>query len=193
MKLDGHDITRAERIKAMQRLPQLEKELALLVPLAVERKADQRARWIEKQRKIESGELVPDKDDTDEWCPEVRVNDARELRELEEEKNAYRKKAQTDTLLFPDQQRERRFFRDDGTPIQMNTAKWPFSVDEDALNVYVDVALPKFLDSAAVRPAAAQRARRPPPRARGGRGAWLSRVAWRAERAVTKASICTSV
>ena len=36
-------------------------------------------------------------------------------------------------------------------PVQMNTAKWPFSVEEDELNVVVDVALPLFLDSAAVR------------------------------------------
>ena len=35
-------------------------------------------------------------------------------------------------------------------PVQMNTAKWPFSIDEDALHVIVDVALPRFLDSAAV-------------------------------------------
>ena len=34
--------------------------------------------------------------------------------------------------------------------MQMNTAKWPFSIDEDALHVIVDVALPRFLDSAAV-------------------------------------------
>jgi hypothetical protein len=32
----------------------------------------------------------------------------------------------------------------------MNTAKWPFSIDEDGAVVYVDVALPKFLDSAQV-------------------------------------------
>ena len=34
--------------------------------------------------------------------------------------------------------------------MQMNTAKWPFSIDEDALHVIIDVALPRFLDSAAV-------------------------------------------
>jgi len=148
--LDGKDILRAERIKAMQRLPQLEKELARLAPIAVARKAAQRARWEEKQRKIESGELIVTTETTDEWCPEVRVSDARELREIEEEKTAYRKKAQTDSLFGDQKPRERRFFKDDGTPIQMNTAKWPFSIDEDGLNVYVDVALPKFLDSAQV-------------------------------------------
>ena len=30
----------------------------------------------------------------------------------------------------------------------MNTAKRLFAIEEDALNVYVDIALPKFLDSA---------------------------------------------
>ena len=40
--------------------------------------------------------------------------------------------------------------KDDGTPVQMNTHKWPFSIEDDGINVVVDVALPKFLDSAQV-------------------------------------------
>ena len=149
-RLDGTEITRTERIKAMQKLPELEQQLAFLAPIAVERKRQQRLRWEERQRKIDSGELVVTNETTDEWCPEIRVSDARELREIEEEKAAYRKKAQTDTLFADQQPRARRFFKDDGTPIQMNTAKWPFSIEEDDLNVYVDVALPRFLDSNAV-------------------------------------------
>jgi protein TilB len=148
--LDGVAITRADRIRAMQRLPELERELASLSPIAKERKAQQKAKWKERQRKIESGELVVTNETTDEWCPEVRVEDARELREVEEEKQAYRKKAQVDSLFGDQPARERRLFKEDGTPVQMNTAKWPFSIDEDGENVYVDVALPKFLDSAAV-------------------------------------------
>lgn len=35
--------------------------------------------------------------------------------------------------------------------LQMNTAKWPFSIDDDGENIVVDIALPKFLDSAQVR------------------------------------------
>ena len=159
-RLDGTEITRTERIKAMQKLPELEQQLAFLAPIAVERKRQQRLRWEERQRKIDSGELVVTNETTDEWCPEIRVSDARELREIEEEKAAYRKKAQTDTLFADQQPRARRFFKDDGTPIQMNTAKWPFSIEEDDLNVYVDVALPRFLDSNAVSapllPASAQ-------------------------------------
>ena len=62
----------------------------------------------------------------------------------------YRRKAQADSIFGDQPQRERRFFKDDGTPVQMNTAKWPFSIEEDGQAVYVDIALPKFLDSAQV-------------------------------------------
>jgi protein TilB len=155
-KLDGTEVTRTERIKAMQRLPELERELKLLAPIAAERKAEQRARQRERARQISSGDLVVDNQTVDEWCPEVRIRDARELRKIEEDKNAYRRKAQRECYLFPDQPaRERRFFKEDGTPNQMNTAKWPFSIEEDGQAVYVDVALPKFMDSAMVRATAA--------------------------------------
>ena len=89
--------------------------------------------------------------DCNHWPMTVKLDVANRIREIEEEKAAYRKKAQTDTLFADQQPRARRFFKDDGTPIQMNTAKWPFSIEEDDLNVYVDVALPRFLDSNAVR------------------------------------------
>ena len=81
------------------------------------------------------------------------MEDARELREIEEEKTDYRKKTQAGSGdLFSDQPaRQRRLYKDDGTPIQMNTAKWPFSIEDDGTNVRVDVALPKFLDSAQAR------------------------------------------
>lgn len=149
--LDGNAITRAERIKALQRLPELERELKLLAPMAAQRKVELAERRKERRRKIESGELVETTETTDEWCPEVRVADARELREIEIEKTESRKAAQRDSLFGAQPKRERRFFKDDGTPIQMNTAKWPFSIEEDALNVYVDIALPKFLESNMVR------------------------------------------
>merc|ERR1719199_1529506 len=104
-----------------------------------------------RQQKIDSGELVVDNETADEWCPEIRISDARELRKIEEDKNEYRRNAQADRGLFGDQpERQRRFFRADGTPNQMNTAKWPFSVEEDGAAVYIDIALPKFLDSAQV-------------------------------------------
>tara|TARA_B110001452_G_scaffold225640_1_gene199670 strand:- start:568 stop:1974 length:1407 start_codon:yes stop_codon:yes gene_type:complete len=153
-QLDGKEVTKSERIKALQRLPALERELKPLAEMARDRREEQRARRAEKQRlKEEAGSDADEEDDgTDEWCPETRVSDAREIREANEEKEEKRREAQRKDYLFGDQpQRERRLFKDDGTPTQMNTAKWPFSIEEDSLNVIVDVALPRFLDSAAVR------------------------------------------
>jgi len=151
-KLDGIDVLRAERIKAMQRLSELERELASLAPMCAQARAEQRERQRLRQLAIESGEIVVDTDTVDEWCAEVRIRDARELRKIEEDKNEYRRKTQVGGGdLFSDQPaRERRFFKEDGTPVQMNTAKWPFSIEEDGVAVYVDVALPKFLDSNAI-------------------------------------------
>lgn len=147
--LDGVAVTRSERIKALQRLPQLQEELKGLAVSARERKAALRARRAERRRAIAAGEIADDT--TDEWCPEVRVADARELREAEEAKEAYQKASRNKGDLFHDQTpRERRLFKADGTPVQMNTAKWPFSMDDDGTSIVVDVALPKFLDSAQV-------------------------------------------
>jgi len=146
--LDGVQITKSERIRALQRLPELERELAALASTARARREELQRRRAAKKEAIENGEI--EDDDCDEWCPEVRVKDARELREIEENKEAARKKAQKNDLFTDQTPRERRFFKDDGTPVQMNTAKWPFAVDEDGEKVTVDVALPKFLDSAQI-------------------------------------------
>jgi len=32
----------------------------------------------------------------------------------------------------------------------MNTAKWPFSIEDDGASVVLDIALPRFLDSAQI-------------------------------------------
>jgi len=112
-KLDGIDVLRAERIKAMQRLSELERELASLAPMCAQARAEQRERQRLRQLAIESGEIVVDTDTVDEWCAEVRIRDARELRKIEEDKNEYRRKTQVGGGdLFSDQpERERRFSR----------------------------------------------------------------------------------
>jgi len=145
-QLDGHAVTKSERIKAVQRLPQLQAELAELAPIARMRRDALYARRAAKKAAIARGEL---EDDTvDEWCPETRIADGRELRLIEEEKEETRRKGASRDLFGDQQPRERRLFRDDGTPNQMNTAKWPFSLDDDGEAVTLDLALPKFLDSA---------------------------------------------
>lgn len=160
-QLDGKAILKAERIKAMQRLPDLERELALLAGLAKERKEEKADRRREKQRAIAAREM--EDDEKEDWCIETRVEDARQLRETEEAKNEYRKKAQTESLFGDQAPRARRMFKDDGSIVQMNTAKWPFSIEEDGLEVRVDIALPKFLDSAQVGTARADATSAPPP------------------------------
>jgi hypothetical protein len=66
--LDGNAVGRAERIRAMQRLGELERELTLLGPLASERKDQASACRRERQRKIDAGDIIVDENTTDEWC-----------------------------------------------------------------------------------------------------------------------------
>mmetsp|Transcript_11850 Transcript_11850/g.39263 ORF Transcript_11850/g.39263 Transcript_11850/m.39263 type:complete len:348 (-) Transcript_11850:442-1485(-) len=154
---DGKAISKSERLLALQRLPALEHELSQLAPKAVARKAEQRRRRAAKQaERAARGEEESAGDDVDEYCPEVRVADAREAREQREAQEAAkegtRRGGPGDAPLFGDQMGgERRFFKADGTtPVQMNTAKWPFSIEDDGASVVLDIALPRFLDSAQI-------------------------------------------
>ena len=190
LQLDGKEISKSERIKALQRLGALERELAPLAEMARDRKAERRDRRAARlrERKAAGSDFESDGEGVDDWCVEVRVEDAREMREAKEKQEEARAKSkrQDQELLGSLPERERRLFKEDGTPtqararrmhgtrtayarfqsggvcmacahaprvhasMQMNTAKWPFSIDEDALHVIIDVALPRFLDSAAV-------------------------------------------
>lgn len=141
-KLDGVEITRSERITAVQQLRQLESRLAV--------DALSNARDNEAARRRRAQE--PDDADAREWCPETRTLDALEARErkleVEEQRRASQRK--DDYLLGIEPERPRRLFRDDGTPIQMNTGKWPFRIDETREEVLVDISFPKFLDTAQI-------------------------------------------
>ena len=105
----------------------------------------------ERAEKLARGEEL-DPNETDEYCPEVRVADAREAREQREQQEEARQKGRRGgpgDNMFQDQiMGERRLLKEDGTPVQMNTAKWPFAIEDDGATIIVDVALPKFLDSA---------------------------------------------
>lgn len=152
-ELDGVKISRSERIKALQRLPQLEAELTVLAALARERKAATERREAARQQRRERGEDLANGDGevTDEWTPATRVRDARAARSKQEEVEAKRKGSRPgQSICGEPARRERRYLRDDGTLIQMNSAKWPFSVEDNGTDVTVDVALPKFLDSAQI-------------------------------------------
>lgn len=114
---DGKAISKSERLLALQRLPALEHELSQLAPKAVARKAEQRRRRAAKQaERAARGEEESAGDDVDEYCPEVRVADAREAREQREAQEAAkegtRRGGPGDAPLFGDQMGgERRFFK----------------------------------------------------------------------------------
>lgn len=151
-------ISKSERLLALQRLPDLERELEVLALQARERKAALRqrraAKTREREAKLARGEAL-DPNETDEYCPDVRVADARESREQREQQEETRHKGRRggpgDHMFLDQGLGERRLLKEDGTPVQMNTAKWPFSIEDDGATITVDVALPKFLDSAQVR------------------------------------------
>ena len=63
--LDGIAITKSERIKAVQRLPQLQAELAQLAPISRLRREEMYARRAAKKAAIAAGEI--DDDTVDEW------------------------------------------------------------------------------------------------------------------------------
>lgn len=141
-KLDGVDVTRSERIQAVQHLRGL--EAALVDAAAANRTAN--------EAKRAARALRPDDPDHREWCPETRTLDALEMREskLEQEEKRRESQRQDDYLLGIRPDRPRRLLRDDGTPIQMNMGKWPFTITETAEEVHVDIAFPKFLDTAQI-------------------------------------------
>lgn len=140
--LDGVAVTRSERIGAVQQLRELEARLAVDAP------ANAALNAAARQRRAQ----LPDDADAREWCPETRALDALEARErkLEVEESRRASQRKDDYLLGIGPERPRRLFRDDGSPLQMNSGKWPFTITEDGAEVRVDVAFPKFLDTAQI-------------------------------------------
>ncbi|KAJ1618640.1 hypothetical protein T492DRAFT_621016 [Pavlovales sp. CCMP2436] len=141
-KLDGTDVTRSERIEAVQQLKALERTLAA--------DATANARDNEAVRRRRAQE--PDDGDAREWCPETRTLDALEARErkLEVEESRRAGQRKDDYLLGIEPDRPRRLFKEDGSVIQMNMGKWPFKIDETRDEIVVDISFPKFLDTAQI-------------------------------------------
>ena len=95
LQLDGKEISKSERIKALQRLEALERELAPLAEMARDRKAERRDRRAARLREREAAgsDFESDGEGVDEWCVEVRVEDAREMREAKEKQEEAKAKS----------------------------------------------------------------------------------------------------
>jgi protein TilB len=141
-KLDGTEITRSERIEAVQQLRALERTLAADAVVNARENEAARARRA----------LIPDDADVREWCPETRTLDALEVRErkLEQEESRRASQRKDDYLMGIEPDRPRRLMREDGTPIQMNMGKWPFKIEETRDEILIDISFPKFLDTAQI-------------------------------------------
>eukprot|EP00741_Cyanophora_paradoxa_P008862 tig00001388_g8579.t1 len=86
------------------------------------------------------------------WSPEARWADHLKAKAEREEQERIANEART----FKEPKKEKRgpelSFTEEGLPRQRNDARWDFSINEDAarLNVVVDIAFPKFLDTSLI-------------------------------------------
>lgn len=148
--LDGKDVTKSERIKAMQQLPQLQQQLRQ--DAESKRQQKQWKRDNPKTPEYEYNDKTGEWEELRDWSPETRCADYFENAKLQEEQEAARQKSRKELWEFDEPTRERRFFTDDGRPMQMNTGRWPFHLNEDDKkgNMLLDITLPRHLDSAQI-------------------------------------------
>jgi hypothetical protein len=150
--LDGEDVSRSERIRAVQQLPVLTDELR---SLAEAKRAEKAA------ASAASAVVASEDDDSSPWCPEERVKIAQEVTAQKAEQEA-----KTDHMKVPqrDYEKEHRERLEqireqeelearEGTRVRArNEAKLEFSLDDEdgKGNVVLKVALPRFLDSSMI-------------------------------------------
>mmetsp|Transcript_42922 Transcript_42922/g.104984 ORF Transcript_42922/g.104984 Transcript_42922/m.104984 type:complete len:440 (+) Transcript_42922:24-1343(+) len=150
-KLDGNNVTASERILAAQQLKELRERLVV----AAKEKVRARGGNPDLVDAKEEEEQIIDSDDEKEvygWSPEIRLADYRkEVKKEEKRKEEERQKErERDPMRAAeeDARANREFFKADGTPRQCNDGRWGFTMDEDdAGNVIVDIAFPKYMDT----------------------------------------------
>ncbi|KAA0157371.1 hypothetical protein FNF28_06525 [Cafeteria roenbergensis] len=175
-RLDGDDVTRSERIRAVQQLPQLEAELATLASARAESKAAE-ARAAEAERAAKaaaraaasgaaaaSGDDDVEDDDEDgssPWCPEERVKIAKEVAKQkaeDEKKHDHLRAPERDYAkehrerLAEVRRREEEEARLGERVRARNEAKLEFTLDDEdgQGNVVLVLQLPRFLDSSLI-------------------------------------------
>ncbi|VEN61993.1 unnamed protein product [Callosobruchus maculatus] len=141
--LDVKEITRSERIKAVQNLPTIEKSIRAQQEAYRKRRDEQRVRMSRK----DTSHLTDDEfwQATSEHCPESRLDiAARHKRAREKEK----REAGEDEDEPSVRRSVRLFSKDGGRPLNVNQAKLDFHLDDaDPAQFVLDVAIYKFLDA----------------------------------------------
>lgn len=165
-RLDGEDVTRTERIRALQRLPALTAELRPLAAARRDEKASQSAEAAAAAAAAAAavsaaGAAGDDEDESSPWCPEERVKIAREVaaqKAEDDKKHDHMRAPERDYAREHRERLEEVRAREDeearaGVRVRArNEAKLDFSlVDEDGSgNVVLKLELPRFLDSSLV-------------------------------------------
>jgi len=144
-KLDGTDITRAERIRATQSHSKNHSTILADEEQALKTRQKQKSDYAEKLKQREANQ-DPEAfwNEKEEFTPESRIETARELAKKRAEKD---KPSNTMFHEPKPQKREIRLYDDDGDPINCNEAKIHFEMDEDSLYQYLTVHTYKNLDT----------------------------------------------
>jgi len=169
-RLDGKEVTKGVRLKAIQRLPQLKKELAQLAADELRKEAEAEAHKAKKKAKAEAEmedtdlpeiedietleELEADgeeEEELEEYTPELRTRMYREVDKEQEEKEKQKDHLKVPQRRYDEEHRkkvaETRAAEAEGKLNQCNQGGFQFFFDEDRDNLMVKVELPKNLSS----------------------------------------------
>ncbi|CAK4071219.1 unnamed protein product [Aphanomyces euteiches] len=158
-QLDGKEITKSDRIKAMQKFPVLQRELRALIAkknakdnsdIDIIPVVDGRATDISKDNQVSTG------DEKQPYTPETRRTMYMELAEQKEEEEARKRanlpKERDYELEHKEAVEKARRMETEGTIRQCNEGKYIFRMDEETKPGYIllEVDVPRFLDSSLI-------------------------------------------
>jgi len=148
-RLDGTEITRTERIKAVQKHAENHSQILKDEEKALANREQQK---LDYQKKLKQRLANSDPDafwnEKEEFTPESRLETAKELAKKRKEKD------QPSNSKFHEpkpQKREVRLFDSDGDPINCNEAKIDFHMEDDSCYQYLTVYTYKHLDTELIK------------------------------------------
>nr|CAB3263528.1 protein tilB homolog [Phallusia mammillata] len=159
--IDGHEIEKSERIKAMQEIEEIRKSILTQQQSYLQKRLEQKEDF-EKETKEKNQISDSDKSELDEeskqkkeeefwsekvdYTPESRTLIQNKLQENRE------KTAETKFKEPTNEKRRHRLFNDEGNPMNVNEAKVDFTLTEteDDCSLILDVACWKYLDTSLI-------------------------------------------
>ncbi|CAK8689130.1 unnamed protein product [Clavelina lepadiformis] len=157
--IDGHEIEKSERIKAMQMLKSIREKIVAQQNEYLEKRALQKEEAKNKPIELEDND-EPSEDEDEEtkqkkdqefwnekvdYTPETRTSIQNKIQEN-------RDKTHDSKFKQPEIKRERRYFNEEGQPLNVNEAKIDFKLTEteDDSAFVLDVACYKYMDTSLI-------------------------------------------